>query len=201
MVIQSQFRHSLPRSQLATCQRPQLTTFLSTHRIDLVITLRSCNTWLKAGAIHLAMEVDGDNLLAKGVFIAESLYKHCFLPDQGARIKKTGSLSPGTSLKSKDARASFQWAADVGLGKKFFTMAACRKGVQLFLSKPGVQIPFCGLPANIWVEAQSKHVMRLAQRARRNCGASLRFRAYNQAKLMDFQETLPLEAGWHGSWP
>ena len=143
------------------------------------------------------MEIDGAALLAKGAFIADALYRHCFLPDEGVRMKRTASISPGTSLKHVEARKAFQWAAnidDVGGGKKFFTLAACRKGVKLLLEKPDVVVPFVGLPQNLWVESQAKLVMKLAQRARKNSAASLRFWAYHQSKLMDWEDTLPVEA-------
>lgn len=141
------------------------------------------------------MEIDGAALLAKGAYIADALYRHCFLPDEGVRMRRTASVSPGTSLKHSAARKAFQWAADVGGGKFFFTLAACRKGVQLLLKKPDVVVPFVGLPQNLWVESQAKMVMKLAQRARKNSGASLRFWAYHQSKLMDWEDTLPVEAG------
>ena len=144
---------------------------------------------------YIAMEIDGAALLAKGAFIADALYRHCFLPDEGVRMRRTASIAPGTSLKHVAARKAFRWAANVGGGKKFFTLAACRKGVQLLLEKPDVVVPFVGLPQNLWVESQAKLVMKLAQRARKNSGASLRFWAYHQSKLMDWDDPLPMEAG------
>lgn len=139
------------------------------------------------------MDIDGANLLEKGAFIADSIYRHCFLPDSGARLKRTAAISPGTSLKVVAARKAFKWAAKVGGGKKFFTLAACRKGVQLFLEKPHVEVSFTGLPRHLWVESQAKVIMRLAQRSRINSSAIFRFRGYKQSKLMDWDQTLPLE--------
>lgn len=144
--------------------------------------------------------IAGAALAAKGLFIAESLYRTCVIQDGGARLRKTGSISPGTSLKHGEARRAFKWASYVGEGKKFFTLAACRKAVQLLLSMPDVEIPFSGMSKTVWIESQAKVVMRLAQRARKNCGASLRFLAYNQSKTMDWEETQVIEdiGGWMG---
>ena len=116
----------------------------------------------------------GDSLLAKGAWIAHRLYKHCFLPDQGARLKKTAAISPGTSLKHVEARKAFEWAQHVGHQKKFFTLAACRKGVELFLLKEKVEVSYVGLPQSMWVESQAKVIT----------WASLRFLSYHQSKLM-----------------
>ena len=63
----------------------------------------------------------------------------------------------------------------------------------MLLLKPDVTVPLVGLPHDLWVESQAKVVKRLAQRARRNLGGSLRFLAYQQSKTMDWEETLPLE--------
>ena len=137
--------------------------------------------------------IDGAALAAKGLFIAESLYRTCVIQDGGARLRKTGAVSPGTSLKHVAAKTAFKWASHVGERKKFFTLAACRKGIQMLLSMPGVEIPFSGMSRGMWIESQAKIVMRLAQRARKNCGASLRFLTYHQSKIMDWEETQPIE--------
>ena len=145
------------------------------------------------------MDINGSALHLKGLFIADALYRHCVLPDGGERLKKTGAISPATSLKHVAARKAFAWAGHVGEGKKKFTLAACRRGVQLLFDKPDVVIPLVGLPHHLWVESQAKTVMRLAQRARKNCQASLRFLGYQQSKYMDWEETQPVEAG-PGAW-
>ena len=74
------------------------------------------------------MEIDGAALLAKGAYIADALYRHCFLPDEGVRMRRTASVSPGTSLKHSAARKAFQWAADVGGGKKKLLWLHAEKG-------------------------------------------------------------------------
>ena len=134
-------------------------------------------------------EIHGHALGAKAVFIAENLYRHCVLPDGGQRLNKTASISPATSLKHKAAREAFSWAARVGSKKKFFTLAACRKAVRILLSKDDVNVPFSGLPMDMWVEAQAKLIMHLAQRSRINSGSSLRFLCYRQSTIMDWEET------------
>lgn len=139
------------------------------------------------------METDRDNLLAKGAFIADCLYTYCVLPDSGERLKRTGAICPSTTLKSSIGRKAFQWATQVQGRKKFFTTAACRKGVEMLLLKPDVVVPLVGLPHDLWVLSQTKVVKRLAQRARRNLGGSLRFLTYQQSKSMDWEETLPVE--------
>ena len=74
------------------------------------------------------MEIDGAALLAKGAYIADALYRHCFLPDEGVRMRRTASVSPGTSLKHSAARKAFQWAADVGGGIFFLLWLHAEKG-------------------------------------------------------------------------
>ena len=158
--------------------------------------------WLQGPAVSPAMEpwgIEGHALHAKGNFIAECLYRHCVLPDGGQRLRKTAAISPGTSLKQHAARKAFKWAAHVGFGKKFFTLAACREGVKLLLRKEGVEVPFAGLSMDAWIESQAKVIMKLAARARTNSGSSsLRFRSYYQAKFMDWEETLPQAGPWVG---
>ena len=56
-------------------------------------------------------------------------------------------------------------------------------------NKDEVKIPFSGLPMDMWVEAQAKLVMHLAQRSRNNSGSSLRFLCYRQSSIMDWEET------------
>lgn len=154
----------------------------------------SCAMWLQGFWARIcAMDIPGDNLFAKGKFIAEALYVHCISPDRGERLKKTGSVSPSTTLKSRSGRESFRWAAKVGGRKKFFTKAACRLAIQLLMEKPDVVVPLVGLPYDMCVESQAKRVMHLAQRARKNSGAAYRFLSYQQSKFMDWQDTLPLE--------
>jgi hypothetical protein len=114
-------------------------------------------------------------------------------PGPRGEVKKKGSVSPSTTLKSKSGRDAFSWAAKVGGKKIFFTRAACRLGIQLLLEKPDVVVPLVGLPYDLWVESQAKNVMYLAQRARKNSGATYRLLSYQQSKIMDWQDTLPLE--------
>ena len=141
------------------------------------------------------LEIEGNALRAKSQFIADSLYINCVLPDSGERLKRTAAISPASNLKCIAARKAFVWANYVGEKKKFFTMAACREAIKLLLGKDGVEVPFVGLSRDMWIESQAKVIMHLAQRSRMNCGSSLRFVTYRQSKLMDWQDTLPLEAG------
>lgn len=139
------------------------------------------------------MDIDGAALHAKGAYIARCLYQTCIRPDGGERFRRTGSLSPATSLKQKKGRKAFEWASDVGGGKKFYTLAACRLAVEMLLEDKQLVVPLVGLSHHTWVESQARTVMRLAQRSRKNSGASLRFLGYRQSKLMDWQETLELD--------
>ena len=146
------------------------------------------------------MNMDGYHIsarasLAKGKFIADSLYRTCVAPDGGQRLKETGSIAPAGSLKCLAARHAFQWASKVSEQSRFYTLAACRMGVKLLLEYPGVQVPLLGtIPLDLWIEQQAKMVMHLCGRARRNSGsATLRFPAYRQARSMDWEETLPMQ--------
>ena len=141
-------------------------------------------------------EVLGEHLAAKAVFISDCLYRNCFVPDGGERIKKTASISPGSTLKSNRVRKAFAWATNLE-GRKFFTMAACRKAIEHFLRKPDVLIPFVGLPQELWIESQAKQIMRLCQRARKNGSASCRFWAYHQSRMMDWPNMDEQEPGFH----
>ena len=129
--------------------------------------------WVEAGAdgIH------GHNVLAKSEWIATKLYETCVLPDDGLRLRKTGSISPSTSLKTRACKDAFRWAGDVG-GKRFFTLKACRLAVAKLLQLPGVEVPLVGgLTRAAWVEQQAKYVLYFSQRARKNSLAVQRARS------------------------
>ena len=138
-------------------------------------------------------EVD---LVSKGNFIAENLFKFCVAPDSGKRLRETGVVAPATTLKNKCARSAFEWAASVTQKKKYFTLAACRMAIKTLISMKGVDIPLIPtLPLDMWVEQQAKIVCHLAQRSRRNCRSQYRFCGYKQMSWMDIQDTLPLQVG------
>jgi len=136
-------------------------------------------------------DIDGRALMAKAKFIADCLYKTCVAMDDGKRLRETASISPAQTLKSLKARRAFEWASNVARQSRFYTMAACRLGVELLLGYPNVEVPILGtLSKDVWVQQQGKIVMHLCQRARRNSGsASLRFPAYRQSRSMDWEET------------
>ena len=136
------------------------------------------------------------DVVSRANYIAESLYQTCVWPDKGVRLRETGAISPSSTLKNVKTRKAFEWAGTVQHNKKFFTRAACRMAVSRLLSMPDVQIPSVqGLTREIWEEQQTKVVAHLCRRSRKNFGSSLRFPAYKQLCTMDWEETLPLEAG------
>lgn len=133
----------------------------------------------------------------KAALIAENLYKHCVVPDGGIRLRETGAISPASCLKSKRARKAFKWVngASVPFQQRFFTLAAVRRAIQKLLKYHGVMIPIIPrLPQELWVEQQARLLLHLCQRARKNVGSSLRFSAYRQKAMADWQPTIPLEA-------
>lgn len=142
----------------------------------------------------LAFMANPGVLYSKAGFIAENLYKFCFIPDGGKRIRETGSIAPGLTLKSKRTRAAFQWAAGVKHKSRFFTLAALRSGVKRLTKMEGVIIPTVGVPFDFWVECQAKSLKHLCARARKNSGSTMRFAAYHQSSfgMTDWQETLPM---------
>lgn len=140
--------------------------------------------------------MSGPSILSKARVIADALYEHCFLPDNGKRIRESGTIPPASTLKNKSCRAAFRWAGKIKHKKKYFTLSAVRKGIQRFLKMEGVEIPtVAGLPHELWLEQQSKLVVHLCQRTRKNVCSALRFPAYRQACIMDWQETIPIQAG------
>ena len=115
-----------------------------------------------------AQAISGANVLAKATWIAHQLYKHCVLPDDGLRLRKTGSVSPSTSLKTQSGKDAYRWAGAVG-GKRVFTLKACRMALVQLLQMPGVDVPLVGgLTRDQWVAQQAKYVMYFSQRARKN---------------------------------
>ena len=141
-------------------------------------------------------EVPGSDLVSRARFIAENIYRTCISPDDGVRLRETGVISPAPTLKSHRAREAFQWAGHVNMETKFFTKAACREAVKKLLVMPRVEVPqFPFQTKEHWIEQQAKIIQHLCQRSRKNCGSSMRFPAYRQSRTMDWQETLPMEAG------
>ncbi len=135
------------------------------------------------------------SLISKALWICENLYKNCVAPDDGKRIRETGAIAPAGTLKNSRARSAFLWASEVGFNKRFFTEASVRLGILKLVEKEGVSIPcHVGIPYELWLQRETKTVLHLCQRSRRNFGAQLRFPAYRQLKSMDFMETLPMEA-------
>jgi len=127
---------------------------------------------------------------SKAIWIADMLYKYCIAPDNGKRVRETGSISPASCLKNGRARLAFSWAASVAFSKRYFTEVAVRKALLKLIEMEGVRIPLGGgLPFELWLQQQTRSVLHLCQRARKNFGSSLR-----QSRSMDWQETLPMEA-------
>ena len=46
-------------------------------------------------------------------YIAQELYRTCVEPDEGARVKATGSLSPKGTLKHKESKRVFAWSGEI----------------------------------------------------------------------------------------
>lgn len=142
---------------------------------------------------------DATSVISKALWICENLYKYCVAPDGGKRIRETGAIAPAGTLKHFRARFAFLWASEVGFNKRFFTEAAVRLGILKLLEKKEISIPCSsGIPYELWLQRETKTVLHLCQRSRRNFGSQLRFPAYRQQKSMDYMETLPmdLEAIW-----
>lgn len=138
----------------------------------------------------------GMDMLSRAQFIAEQLYRTCILPDSGVRLKETGAISPANTLKCVKARVAFAWAGKIKHNQKFFTKAVCRLAISRLMLMPKVEPPsIYGLPREFWEEQQSRVVLRLCQRSRKNFGSCLRFRGYHQS-LMDNLQTFPMEAGF-----
>lgn len=134
-------------------------------------------------------------MVSKAIWISENLYKYCIAPDNGKRVRETGSISPATCLKNQRARDAFGWAGSVQQCKRFFTEAAVRLGISKLLEKTDVKIPIVGgLSTELWLQQQTKLVLHLCKRARKNIAAQYRFPAYRQSSIMDWQDTLPMEA-------
>ena len=75
-----------------------------------------------SGIATVTMAPGEVDLVSKGNFIAENLFKFCVAPDSGKRLRETGVVAPATTLKNKCARSAFEWAASVSQEKKYFTL-------------------------------------------------------------------------------
>ena len=144
-----------------------------------------------------SLDSDNINLELKALVIADNLYKSCVVADAGKRLRETGSISPGSSLKQTNTNFAFRWVNEVDCrcSRRYFTQAACQLGIKKLLEKPGVQIPaVVGLPFELWPTQQARIVQHLCQRARKTVGSSMRFQRYRQARTMDWAETIPMQA-------
>ncbi len=140
----------------------------------------------------------GIDMFSRAQFIADQLYRYCILPNGGVRLRETGTICPANTLKSVKARAAFGWAGKIKHKQKFFTKAACRLAISRLVLMPNVEPPSVhGLPREVWEEQQSRVVLHLCQRSRKNFGSGLRFRGYHQSKMDDVQ-TFPMEVGLFG---
>ena len=135
-------------------------------------------------------------LESKANTIAANLFKYCIEPDGGKRVRETGSISPASTLKNRKAREAFSWANLLNRSKtRYFTQAGVRLGIMKLLENYDVQVPIVpGLPFELWLTQQSKVILHMCKRARKNSLASLRFLGYRQSS-MDWTDTIPMEAG------
>lgn len=143
------------------------------------------------------MESDSRSLESKALVIADNLYRACVAPDSGKRLRESGSISPGSSLKQVRTSQAFQWVnhLKIASASRYFTLAACELGIKKLLEKLGVVIPaVVGLPFELWLVQQARVVQHLCQRARKTIGSRLRFARLRQSRTMDWTETLALEA-------
>ena len=142
---------------------------------------------------------DTATLKTKAICIADHLYRFCVAPDDGKRVRQTGSIAPAGSLKNRKARQAFCWASQVKkFNERYFTLSAVQKGIELLVATWDLKPPLVGLSFELCLTQQSKQILHLCQRARKNASDSLRFLAYRQSSFnMDWVDTVPLEA-WGG---
>ena len=145
------------------------------------------------------MALEDLHLDGKAIWLANMLFEHCIEPDGGKRLRETGSIAPASSLKHGACRKAFKWCESVPK-KRFFTMPSLRLAISRLLTRENLTIPFVsGLPFELWLERQSKHILHLCQRSRKNCSAQYRFQSYRQKSwTMDWADTVPMEAGING---
>ena len=137
------------------------------------------------------------SLQSKALVIGDNLYPYCVAPDDGKRLRETGSICPGSSLKQSHTKKAFEWVHQINCmcSRRYFTTAACQLGIKRLLEKPNLQIPqTIGLPFELWLVQQAKLVQHLCYRARKTVGSASRFRRYRQSRTMDWAETIPMEA-------
>ena len=162
------------------------------------------NSWQSGCRIQLRVKcMIQFSLMTEAAFIADNLYQTCVVPDGGQRLRETGAISPATSLKNVWPRYAFEWASMFHTKQIFLPWLLFRLGVQQLLRYQNVDVPVLATtPKNTWVEQQAKLVMQLCARSRKNCGsAPLRTLSYRQAGLMDWDQTMPLQAGFAApSW-
>lgn len=147
------------------------------------------------------MEADSCSLESKALVIADNLYRACVAPDSGRRLRESGCISPGSSLKQTRTSQAFEWVNQLNIksASRYFTLAACEHGIKKLLERPGVVIPsVVGLPFELWLVQQARLVQHLCQRARKTIGSRLRFARLRQSRTMDWTETLAFEARFVG---
>ena len=138
-----------------------------------------------AGRSNLQMSLQG-----KVRAIALNLHKHCVEPDQGERLRKTGSLSPKGSLRFKAGRQAFKWCERIH-EPRYFTKTAVKGALKLLLDKYEVEVPFgeSERARAQWLMQQSRVVQHLCKRAVKNALAPPRPKCAPIA--MDEAETQP----------
>ena len=121
----------------------------------------------------------------------------------GSDCEKLGQSAQQHPLKMLGLDARSNGLPMFHTKQNFFTLAACRLGVQQLLRYQNVDVPVLATtPKDTWVEQQAKLVMLLCSRSRKNCGsARLRTLSYRQVGLMDWDQTMPMQAGFAApSW-
>lgn len=148
------------------------------------------------------MECDSAHLIAKAALIADHLYRSCVAPDGGQRLRESGTIPPGTSLKQNKTRKAFEWVTELkaACANRYFTLAACQLAIEMMLKKPGVRIPHVGLPHNLWLVQQARLIKHLCRRARKSVGSRLRFTRLRQSRTMDWQQTVPMDGDYQDGW-
>ena len=131
-------------------------------------------------------------LQTKVRYIARELYRTCVEPDQGARVRGTGSLSPKLTLRYRKGKEAFEWCRRVH-EPRYFTRTAVKGALNCLLDHYKVEVPLCeleGLTRKEWIRRQTKAVQHLCKRAVKNAFAKSRPAALAIA-MADDEETQP----------
>ena len=123
--------------------------------------------------IMMRLQLSGqmsEDIGRKARHIAAQLHLACVRPDQGERVRKTGSIAPKSSLKFLCCRQAFAWCGAVH-EPRYFTRSAVKRALERLLDHYNVEVPLCptdGLTRADWLKKQSKKIQHLCKRAVKN---------------------------------